>query len=811
MDYRTYPLMIARGDSYCEIEDEVIASDEDDEKRTSSCEACSGFVFEGITSFCSKCSHQRPHAHGSEMKAGLIILLCLASVVIAREDVKCYSHAPIRSLFDAPTVPGFSTAFSQKGLDYVKTVGIDILKKRLPTLEVPEVNGTTKVAFISVYYEVKNLHFKDIEFGSSDITIVAGKGVQVNIKDSKAEGSLDWHWQQQSFPHLHGTGSATFSLSLSLSLFFQFEAEKDHLQLEPIPATVDISDLTVRVDATGGWFYNTLLWLLEGIIKGQVSSALETAFPSTITGDINQALMQIPVRQQIVHPVVFDIGLVRQPLFADSVFRFYEAGDSYDENNIQPCPKEECPVVELPSELTASRMVQMYMSDFVPSSLARAFLLSGLLQYRVTPDMVPPTFPFQLTTKVLAAICPRLAKFYPDNKAELIVNVTSTPKVRFVEGRGVDVTIDGVLSVLVLNDTQWIEALAIENVIHADATVKLGGWSVYGQISNFTMTAAVIRSTIGRVDIEPVHASIQFILDYLLPAANVILKTGIRLPAVPGFSIAQSDIFYGPGYLSLGLDLAYNAAAFLPKVTDRFVLNHSTWLAKSLNVPAIHMDRTVKWRTATDGFVVAMTKRERKKMNSVDELTRSRLREHREVFERYERDCLAKVQKLEERTQQYKEQQREREERLAQVPAQILLNVGGQVVKAAKSTLLKRESLLSEMLSSGKWQADKEGRLFLDRDADKFDRVLDYLQSDKELRMTEEESEELEFLWLYSEEGRIKMEDTERAQTTERGLDMQYRETEKMMTVVQKMEKETERREQKRRQAEEYIEELRET
>lgn len=88
-------------------------------------------------------------------------------------------------------------------------------------------------------------------------------------------------------------------------------------------------------------------------------------------------MMKIPVRQQIVPPVVFDIGLVRQPLFADSVFRFYEAGDSYDEANVQPCPKEECPVVELPSELTASRMVQMYMSDFVPSSLARAFLLSG--------------------------------------------------------------------------------------------------------------------------------------------------------------------------------------------------------------------------------------------------------------------------------------------------------------------------------------------------------------------------------------------------------------------------------------------------
>lgn len=86
-------------------------------------------------------------------------------------------------------------------------------------------------------------------------------------------------------------------------------------------------------------------------------------------------------------------------------------------------------------------------SSFASYSRSIIDVDAGLLQYRVTPDMVPPTFPFQLTTKVLAAICPRLAKFYPDNKAELIVNVTSTPKVRFVEGKGVDITIDGVLSV----------------------------------------------------------------------------------------------------------------------------------------------------------------------------------------------------------------------------------------------------------------------------------------------------------------------------------------------------------------------------
>ncbi|PRP83720.1 hypothetical protein PROFUN_09052 [Planoprotostelium fungivorum] len=191
-------------------------------------------------------------------------------------------------------------------------------------------------------------------------------------------------------------------------------------------------------------------------------------------------------------------------------------------------------------------------------------------------------------------------------------------------------------------------------------------------------------------------------------------------------------------------------------------------------------------------------------MSSVAELARTRLREHREAFDRYERDCLKEVQVLEKKRQLYEEILRERKEKLAKFPERILLNVGGQLVKAEHSTLLKRESLLSEMLSSGKWQPDKEGRLFLDRDADKFNRVLDYLQSDTELRMTAEEIDELQFLWLYPEEeedetmkGENK-QNNERAQPTEKEIEMEYRETEKMISAVQ-------------REAEEYIEELRET
>lgn len=107
---------------------------------------------------------------------------------------------------------------------------------------------------------------------------------------------------------------------------------------------------------------------------------------------------------------------MKQPLFTDTVFRLYEAGDSYVQGNPTPCSESECPLTALPEGLDDQKMIQMYMSDFVPTSLSRAFRLAGemkinlfgfihilgLMSYNITPDMVPPTFPYKLTTKLIA-------------------------------------------------------------------------------------------------------------------------------------------------------------------------------------------------------------------------------------------------------------------------------------------------------------------------------------------------------------------------------------------------------------------------
>ncbi|PRP74119.1 WD-40 repeat-containing protein [Planoprotostelium fungivorum] len=127
-----------------------------------------------------------------------------------------------------------------------------------------------------------------------------------------------------------------------------------------------------------------------------------------------------------------------------------------------------------------------------------------------------------------------------------------------------------------------------------------------------------------------------------------------------------------------------------------------------------------------------------------------RLKRFREAFEVYEADCLTLGKILEERLKQCELMQKEREEKLEALPLQLKFNVGGQEIETTKTTLLKNPSLLTEMLISGKWKPDDKGYYFIDRDAKKFESVLDYLQSGGEVKRKIQD--ELDFFWIVPEE-----------------------------------------------------------
>lgn len=76
------------------------------------------------------------------------------------------------------------------------------------------------------------------------------------------------------------------------------------------------------------------------------------------------------------------------------------------------------------------------------------------------------------------------------------------------------------------NNTEWIKVLDFDNIVRAQAKVGgsrgelreqayLGGWQVYGAVSEATLTAVLTYSSIGKVDVEPIQEALNFALSYV--------------------------------------------------------------------------------------------------------------------------------------------------------------------------------------------------------------------------------------------------------------------------------------------------------
>lgn len=65
------------------------------------------------------------------------------------------------------------------------------------------------------------------------------------------EVNLHWHYRQNHVFHIQGTGTAYIHVTLDVALSLRFYMNQDHLQVESIPATVNIEGLDIHVDGKG--------------------------------------------------------------------------------------------------------------------------------------------------------------------------------------------------------------------------------------------------------------------------------------------------------------------------------------------------------------------------------------------------------------------------------------------------------------------------------------------------------------------------------------------------------------------------------
>ncbi|PRP81084.1 hypothetical protein PROFUN_11198 [Planoprotostelium fungivorum] len=309
---------------------------------------------------------------------------------------------------------------------------------------------------------------------------------------------------------------------------------------------------------TYSWFYNLLIDVLSPLIQNTISTQLTNAIQNVAQTKINEVLKQVPIRQSIKTPLVFDIGLLRDPEFDSSSFRLYESGASYDSLNPTECPKDVCPQRVLPNTIT-QRMAQVYVSDYVANSMGYAAYQSGFIHVEVTPDMVPSTSILKLNTNSLNGILPKLAATYPNASVYLDIVGTRAPAVTFNSTTEATFTVYLQIEISVGVKDEKVKAITIEGDISGSATVRTNNSIVYPAIGRAaTFNWNVTQSSIGDFNSKPLFGATKLAYSTVTNVVNNKFKEGISLPTVEGLEFVNPTLTWSDGFFSVEVDFVYH-------------------------------------------------------------------------------------------------------------------------------------------------------------------------------------------------------------------------------------------------------------
>ena len=107
---------------------------------------------------------------------------------------------------------GLKSLVTQKGLDYVKQIGSEILMQRIKTVKLPNISGEAGTPVGTISYQLTNLVLTGLAIPTTSINLESGK-VKIAASGITCHVSMDWHYRENHWPHVSDGGSASISVS----------------------------------------------------------------------------------------------------------------------------------------------------------------------------------------------------------------------------------------------------------------------------------------------------------------------------------------------------------------------------------------------------------------------------------------------------------------------------------------------------------------------------------------------------------------------------------------------------------------------
>ncbi|XP_041453976.1 bactericidal permeability-increasing protein-like [Lytechinus variegatus] len=457
--------------------------------------------------------------------------------------------------------PGFKARISQNGLDFLRDVGIHMLQTKIQQLTIPDIHGKADVKVGHIYYDVTKMHITTFSIPSATLTTnptAGGLTLKTSGVSIKVHG--DWHYSTHGFIHISDSGSfdaGANSITLTVTLRIGVDATgRPSISSQASDCSFSVGGLDIKLHGGASWLYN----LFDHDIGNAIKDSLNGQICSTVVDEVNGSLEDELKTLQVIAPVEdiieIDYSLVESPSFNGSINTAHK-GEVYPLGNKTECP---LPVPQIPPDSDVSRMVFIWITEYLPNSAGYVLQNIGFLQYNVTPDNVPAEEKYLLNTSnfALDLLIPQINKMYPNMAMQINVNSTKAPVVK-VASTGVQAVLVGDFTPYAILPNKTLAYLFTLSVtISSKVTVNFTSNNITWNISSFSTTMKAVHSAVGPFFTSALQLAVNTAIKAeLVPKLNQLGAVGVPLPQLEGFNFTKPVVSLGEGFLKIGTDLTY--------------------------------------------------------------------------------------------------------------------------------------------------------------------------------------------------------------------------------------------------------------
>ncbi|KAJ7425817.1 hypothetical protein WISP_20275 [Willisornis vidua] len=304
--------------------------------------------------------------------------------------------------------PGLKVRITQKGLDYGRRIGMELVKQAVLKETFPTWSGQESLAVVKVNYVISRLRINAVDFPETSASFIPGTGVCLSVAEASATISADWRisaWL------LKGEGEITVSISgLFISVTFRVSRDSTgHLSTALHSCQLSIDSVKVKLGGRPRWIYS----FLSGYLEKPIHTELDKNICLNIKHKIQMMDAQLRKHKLLSQIDAFaqvDYSLVSSPAVFKSHINLDLKGTVYPVGNRTDPPFVPAPFA-LPDQ--GDSMIYLGVSNYFLKSASLAYYKAGAFNITISEELATT---FSLNTSLL--------KYFVSETASTRANLT---------------------------------------------------------------------------------------------------------------------------------------------------------------------------------------------------------------------------------------------------------------------------------------------------------------------------------------------------------------------------------------------------